>query len=759
MSDFLQLAQSLTVALKALQMYTAAHPRAQDGLAAAHASLEGWLAGQERIQFVVSGTKAFLDGQVQDTRSPHVAGLVRLVAERGVGGFVFERGLGPEELQAFLQGLATKPQKLQEQGGFEALLQAAGARHIRVSQTRYQEVGEGEQPPPENQAPSQIATPAPPPSSSPSPENLVKFIREALLSTLAKGPGPALGNDVEDKADALLGLHPADLSGLGPLGLQLGLGEGMPTPRQLSTLRQVLMGLSPATQLGLLAGLSSLPAHPAGLALGVKALAGEILAQATTTALAKGSTWAQRRAPGPGTLRAPPQREVLGRVGFSHPRMAGLEAGPAEAMLRFLDWESLSLEAKLLRVLEAGQLFHLSLDQRLALLRELLDCRRFDAFLRIQDLLLDALRSETTDLRMVAIQTLAGIARWAPDPGLPLDVEGPLADGLRAHFVWEPEPPLHRWTTEGIEALLKALVLRQAFNAVLSDLRELMDLCVLQDEPQLWRNEALARLRQGLASPQLLDAATHRIFTLEREQMLEEVQPYLEFLGDPMARHLVGCLESEANRTRRGRLVEALRSLGGTSLPALLDALGSSAWYLVRNVLTLLTDLGNADCLPSIIPLLRHPEPRVRRTAVRALWKLGGPLAEPHLLARIKDTDGGTLEEILFAFGQLKSEGSLAAVSELIQDKRVVEKMRLLGLETLAHIGSPKAMPLLLECLRRKGFFGGGEPPAIRLAAAKALAALGTPEAQATLQKVWEAEPKGEERDGFQRLLVRQVQP
>jgi HEAT repeat protein len=144
---------------------------------------------------------------------------------------------------------------------------------------------------------------------------------------------------------------------------------------------------------------------------------------------------------------------------------------------------------------------------------------------------------------------------------------------------------------------------------------------------------------------------------------------------------------------------------------------------------------------------------------VRALWKLGGPLAEPHLLARLKDTDGGTLEEILFAFGQMKSEGSLAALTELIQDKRVIEKMRIQGLDTLAHIGSPKALPLLLECLRRKGFFGGGEPPAIRLAAARALAALGTPEALAALQKVYETEPKGEEREGFQRLLGRQVHP
>jgi len=114
MSDFLQLAQSLAVAMKALQMYTARHPRAQESLATTHAKLEGLLADKERIQFVVTGLKAFVDGQVQDPKSPHINMLVKLVSERGVSGFVFERGVEVEEVLAFLQGLTLKPPKLDE---------------------------------------------------------------------------------------------------------------------------------------------------------------------------------------------------------------------------------------------------------------------------------------------------------------------------------------------------------------------------------------------------------------------------------------------------------------------------------------------------------------------------------------------------------------------------------------------------------------------------------------------------------------------
>ncbi len=798
MSDFQQLAQSLAVALKALQMYTALHPRAQESLATCHQALQGWLGGQERIQFVTSGSKAFVDGQVQDARSAQITALARLVADRNISGFIVERGVSPEDLLVFLQGLATKPGRLEEQGGFEAVLKGAGITRIKVSQTRYQEISEGEESGSGDKAPA-FSPAAPSPAPSPSPENLVKFIREALLSALAKGSTGNSGNSgnsgtssgagtgvgfgttgssvggvrsgsvggSEDGAPGgmfdegglgpLPGFGPADLSGLGPLGRELGLGEGMPTPGQLGTLRQVLMGLSPETQLGLLAGLGSLPEHPAGLGLGVKALAGEILAVATSTLLAKGASWHHLRGPLQDILRPIPDRDRLVHTLTSHLRMAGQDFAQPDAILRALEWEALSLEAKLVKVLEEGHLFELSLEHRLALLRELLDLRRFDEFLRVQEVLIDTLNSEHAALRLKGIQTLNGVARWAQDPGLPPGGEGPLTEALRAHFAWEADPTLHRWCTEALESLLVALVHRWELGAILSDLRELEGLCTFLEHQHPWRQEALACLRTALQRPLLLDEAINHALTLKREEMLQEVQPYFEFIGEPMAHQLVDRLAEEKDRARRGRLVEALRSLGPVTLPTLVTALNASTWYLVRNALTLLADLGGADCVPAILPHLRHPEPRVRRTAVRALWKLGGPEAEPHLLAQMKDTDAETIQEILFALGQLHSVAGVPQVMELAQDKRVLERIRIQALETLGLIASPKALPVLVECMRRKGFFGGGEPQPIRLASAKALAALGTPEARAVLQRTLEGEPKGEDRDALLRLLDRPV--
>jgi HEAT repeat protein len=61
----------------------------------------------------------------------------------------------------------------------------------------------------------------------------------------------------------------------------------------------------------------------------------------------------------------------------------------------------------------------------------------------------------------------------------------------------------------------------------------------------------------------------------------------------------------------------------------------------------------------------------------------------------------------------------------------------------------------LVELLqKKKGLFSGSEPFEIRLAAARSLKGIGTPEARWALQKAIEQEPKGRERDALEQILA-----
>ena len=794
MKDFLPIAQALAMGLKGIQMYTAAHPRSQEALKHAQAVLLDWLQESPQLQFVVASGKAFVNGQPVEVQGPHMTALVRTLSDRHVSGFIFQAGLGPRDIQILLEVLLLKPQRLEELGGVQALLDKNGITSIRVSQIQYREVREGEgagegggahpAAPAVQPASASVATPAPsgavpppiplaphPPVHAPTagesggwavpssgeyrafgpPEQLLLLVRQALLRTL---PPPPVRDRLTGMGNAILeGFEPADLSGLGAMGHSLGLTDAMPTTAQLGVLRQVLMDLPSERQLSILAGISTLPDQPQGLGLGIKALAPELLAVSVSTLLSRNIPWDALEEPLHTVLAPLPEQAGLVRGLTSHLRGMNMDAAPVEALQRRLAWDALSPEAKLVKVLDEGALFRLSLEQRLALLRELLDSHRTDAMVRCLDRLLDALQSDHAEIRSQAAQTLAGMAHWALEPGLPLEVENPMDHGLRAHFGWEPDPLVHRHTAEALERLMLAPLNRGQLVLLSEELQELENHAAMLNEAHPWRTEALGHLKVSLQSPEAMDMALRCLFRHDKEQAAVVTATYFEFLGGPMVRHLIQALGKEPDRARRGRLMDSLRAFGPLALQPLRETLGGTIpWFLARNLLTLISESGDAGSLPEVLPLLRAKEVRVRRAAVRAAWKLGGPAAEPHLLAMLKEADPETQLEIIFGLGQLRSEASVPALLDLVQERKQPEALRMKILETLAFIQSPRSVQPLLELIRKKGFFSGSESPAIRLAAARALAAI-WPAGRQALQDVVEAEPRGEMREAFQGLL------
>jgi len=146
----------------------------------------------------------------------------------------------------------------------------------------------------------------------------------------------------------------------------------------------------------------------------------------------------------------------------------------------------------------------------------------------------------------------------------------------------------------------------------------------------------------------------------------------------------------------------------------------------------------------------------VRRAAVRAAWKLGGPGAEPALMQLLPRTDPDTQMEVLFALGQIKSVASVPVLAEFIKDRRAQDRLRHKAIEILGQLGHASGIPVLADLFKRKGFtlFATPvEPSEIRIAAAKALTAIGGPEAIAALKQAIGNEAKGPDRSAMESFL------
>jgi hypothetical protein len=793
MSEFQDLVQTLQMALKAQLMYMASHPRAQSALDTLGAQLDEWLATKPSIHIATSNGKLFLDGAPFEGKHIHLASLVRQLTDRQIGGLILLRGISVSELSEVLGLLILKPSKIEAEGGVGAILAKKNLPHVQLSQTVYKEVREGEG----GDEAHGGATPTVNKDgglSDPAMQAALEALAASMAATTAadvksghgsqgfqgtQGPqataGPAapaqpafnleiLTEQWEEQLEliphqSLLegDFQPAQLGFLGGTPLSFGMGDNFPPSSQVEGLRRALLALTPDKLMAVVAGLDSLPAGHGGMRMAFQSLATEAFTQASNAMLASDAPWEPMREAMFETLQfAPQQQSMLAALETElRTKAAGAEQiARLQELIQQLDWETQSIEEKLRQAQEQGRLWQITLDQRLRFLKRMLDEGRVEGLLVLLDQILDALRSEDVSQREKAAQTLPGIARWIEDPGLPVEAEGPLVQGLSAHFGWEPMAHIHRSSAEALGVVLVSQVNRGEPGQALALVQELTGLCAFHDGRQDWRETALDTLRESLGSPGCLAKVAELLHTSTPATMLGELIPYLDAVGLSAARFLVGVLGDEPDRKRRAKELEAIRSMGELALPAVYEGLDSPAWFLVRNALNLLSDMGDAAALEPVRACLAHPDGRVKRAAVRAMWKLAGPASVPHLLAAIPLVDPETQSEIMFALVQVRAVQAVSTLAAYAVDRRNPEALRAKAAETIGQIGDPRSIQVLVEIVRRKGrLFTTAEPVQVRLAACKALLALDSAPAWEALCELVAAEPWHRDRTVLQQVV------
>ena len=104
--------------------------------------------------------------------------------------------------------------------------------------------------------------------------------------------------------------------------------------------------------------------------------------------------------------------------------------------------------------------------------------------------------------------------------------------------------------------------------------------------------------------------------------------------------------------------------------------------------------------------------------------------------------------------GHLRAAQAVSTLSAYALDRRNLEPLRVKAAETIGQIGDPRSIQALVEIAGRKGrVFTTAEPLPVRLAACKALLALGTPAASEALFELVAAEPWHRDRTALQQIV------
>ena len=327
---------------------------------------------------------------------------------------------------------------------------------------------------------------------------------------------------------------------------------------------------------------------------------------------------------------------------------------------------------------------------------------------------------------------------------------GPLADAARPGFVaaWGLENSTG-WTEEAPRFLRGLLALDDS-----EDMRRALGRSVIT-----WLVSALQHMDWHEAQRAL--------------ELLDEIDRDREWVGDELAAALAG-LDTEAIADRfdqgdasdQGRFAAFTVALGGPAIGLCVDIMAradkararaaavtalcylcaddpqllapwltDSRWHLVRNLVFVLGHIGG----PAIVPLLRvvarHPEPRVRRQLVQALGAVPPEDRVPLLLEQLDARDPQLLAAALNMLTREKSPRVAHAILALIEapdfDSRDEDNQRTL-FGALGEVAGDPAVPALETLLHQGGWFA--RRTFQRVAAARALRQIGTPDAMAALE-------------------------
>jgi hypothetical protein len=131
-------------------------------------------------------------------------------------------------------------------------------------------------------------------------------------------------------------------------------------------------------------------------------------------------------------------------------------------------------------------------------------------------------------------------------------------------------------------------------------------------------SEVAAKIREQIITPDRVKA----IFSTQQSR--HALDRVLEWTGIEAAEVMLDALEVADSRAMRRQLIARLTSLEGDIGPLVSERLERGPWYVQRNMLYLLSEIGRipADFLPQV--WLEHPDVRVRREAIKVALRVQG---------------------------------------------------------------------------------------------------------------------------------------
>jgi len=178
-------------------------------------------------------------------------------------------------------------------------------------------------------------------------------------------------------------------------------------------------------------------------------------------------------------------------------------------------------------------------------------------------------------------------------------------------------------------------------------------------------------------------------------KLLERLVP---LVGAAAAPPLLAALAAAESRGARRGLLAQLAKMGAEIAPFVIARLDDSRWYVTRNLLALLEELGPPPAGFSAAPYMRHTDARVRWQAVKLQLKLPAERDEA-LVVGLRDQDPRTLRLALGLAVALQAcpDAAVPLLVNRATDRTLPGDLRALAVRALGYTRARAALETLLQ--------------------------------------------------------------
>lgn len=209
----------------------------------------------------------------------------------------------------------------------------------------------------------------------------------------------------------------------------------------------------------------------------------------------------------------------------------------------------------------------------------------------------------------------------------------------------------------------------------------------------------------------------------KREQQLAVLARTGEEGADALIDQLVGA----EDRSERRIYFDALLELHA-GVPTLLHMLGDPRWFVARNAAVLLGELEATEAEQPLSELLHHDDERVRHAATISLMRLGTPRSLPAIEQALRDSAPQIRMQAAVMLVEHRAEVSPEPIIRAL-DAEKDDEVKTAFYVALGRFATREAVEKLAAAAQPERGLFRRKPVALRLAAIRALAEAGTPQA------------------------------